>query len=81
MKINGAAGRLVSASQAERCVSRSIFEPSFLSDLDVKFALNFRPQAIFLRDRGEAFVIVRLDERAEPDPRSTLRFCKGSCKT
>ena len=29
-------------------------------DCIFKFALNFRPQSIFLRDRGEAFVIVRV---------------------
>ena len=33
-----------------------------------KFALNFRPQSIFLRDCGEAFVIVRVTSTPSPIP-------------
>jgi hypothetical protein len=48
---------------------------------DVQFALSFRPQSIFLRDRGEAFAFVKLTSAPSPDPRSTLRFCEGRRRT
>ena len=42
------------------------FEPSFVLDCIFEFALNFRPQSIFLRDRNEAFVFVMLTSAPSP---------------
>ena len=46
-------------------------------DCIFKFALNFRPQSIFLRDRGEAFVIVRVTSPPRPILAVLCGFAKG----
>ena len=50
---------------------------SFVLDCIFKFALNFRPQSIFLRDRGEAFVIVRVTSAPSPILEILGGFAKG----
>ena len=46
-------------------------------DCIFKFALNFRPQSIFLRDRGKAFVIVRVTSAPSPILEVLGGFAKG----
>ena len=46
-------------------------------DCIFKLALNFRPQLIFLRDRGKAFVIVRVTSAPSPILEVLGGFAKG----
>ena len=71
------ARRSAQSESGERARIRPIFEPSFVLDCIFKFALNFRPQSIFLRDRGEAFVIVRLTSPPRPILEVLCGFAKG----
>jgi len=56
---------LVQGRQRAHLLARS--RPiSFVLDCIFEFALNFRPQSIFLRDRNEAFVFVMLTSAPSP---------------